>query len=110
MKFHKSMTNRMLFGVCGGLGETFGVNPNIIRVVFVLLHLLTRLPLFLIYLVLGFVLPYGTPENRGREEQPFGGADFGRSAGSSQTTYTPEAPPFDVSGARDVEFDDHEHK
>ena len=102
VKFHKSIRNRMLLGVCGGLGETFGVNPNIIRVVFVLLHLLTRLPLFLIYLLLGFLLPYGEAEQGNREEET---SNFGGS-----NPYTPDAPPFDVSGAKDVEFDDHEQK
>ena len=38
MKFHKSLTDRRLFGVCGGLGETFKVNSNYIRAAFVLLH------------------------------------------------------------------------
>ncbi|MBQ3092640.1 MAG: PspC domain-containing protein [Clostridia bacterium] len=103
MKFHKSIRNRMLLGVCGGLGETFGIDPNIIRGVFLLLNLLTRLPLFLIYLLLGFLLPYGEAERGNREEET---SDFG---GSSHD-YTPDAPPFDVSGAKDVEFDDHEQK
>lgn len=28
---YKSKTNRMIAGVCGGLGEYFGVDPTLIR-------------------------------------------------------------------------------
>lgn len=104
MKFHKSIKNRMLFGVCGGLGETFKVEPNVIRIVFVVLNLLTRLPLFLLYLILAFVLPYGQIEHTEEEESGFG--DFGQ--GGSRTEYAPDAPPFDVSEAKDVEIDEQQ--
>ena len=101
MKFHKSLTDRRLFGVCGGLGETFKVNSNYIRAAFVLLHFLTRMPLFLLYLVLAFALPYGTVQQHGEEEEPFAG--FGQPTGGP-ADYTPEAPPFDISEAQDVEI------
>ena len=39
--------------------------------------------------------------NREEETSDFGG---------SSHDYTPDAPPFDVSGAKDVELDDHEQK
>ncbi len=101
MKLHKSVRNRMWMGVCGGLGETFHINPNIIRILFVLLHVLTRMPLFLLYLLMGFMLPYGEPEERNSGEGTFGGFERGQSS-----DYAPEAPPFDVSNAKDVEIDD----
>ena len=104
MKFHKSLTDRRIFGVCGGLGETFKVNSNYIRAAFVLLHFLTRMPLFLLYLVLAYVLPYDVNEQKGEEEPVFGG--FGQTAG--RTEYTPDAPPFDISEAQDVEIDGRE--
>ena len=104
MKFHKSMTDRRIFGVCGGLAETLKVNANVLRVAFVLLHFLTRMPLFLLYLVLAYVLPYDVNEQKGEEEPAFGG--FGQTAG--RTEYTPDAPPFDISEAQDVEIDGRE--
>ena len=104
MKFHKSMTNRRIFGVCGGLAETFKVNADIIRVVFVLLHVLTRMPLFLLYLVLAYALPYGTSAQNGEEEPSF--EDFSQPTGRNE--YTPDAPPFDISEAQDVEIDGRE--
>lgn len=35
-RLYKSSTNRILCGVCGGIGEYFNVDPTIIRLIFVL--------------------------------------------------------------------------
>ena len=34
-KLYRSRSNRMLFGVCGGLGEYIGIDPTIVRLIFV---------------------------------------------------------------------------
>jgi len=36
-KLHRSSVNRMLFGVCGGIGEYFNIDPTIIRLAWALL-------------------------------------------------------------------------
>ena len=36
-QFRRSRTNRMIAGVCGGLGERFGIPPILVRIGFVLL-------------------------------------------------------------------------
>ncbi len=36
-RLYKSDTNRMVCGVCGGIGEYFGIDPTLIRLVVVLL-------------------------------------------------------------------------
>lgn len=38
-KLYKSDTNKMIAGVCGGIGEYFNVDPTIIRLAWVLLSL-----------------------------------------------------------------------
>ena len=38
-KLYKSHTNKMICGVCGGLGEFFGIDPTIIRLVWAILGL-----------------------------------------------------------------------
>ena len=38
-KLYKSKDNRMISGVCGGIGEYFNVDPTIIRLAWVLLSL-----------------------------------------------------------------------
>ncbi len=36
-KLYRSVTNKMLFGVCGGLGEYFNVDPTIVRLLWAIL-------------------------------------------------------------------------
>ena len=36
-KLYRSATNKMLFGVCGGLGEYFNVDPTIVRLLWAIL-------------------------------------------------------------------------
>lgn len=36
-KLTKSQTNRMICGVCAGIGEYFGIDPTIIRLAWVIL-------------------------------------------------------------------------
>ncbi len=38
-KLYRSSTNRMIAGVCGGLGEYFNIDPTIIRLVWALIGL-----------------------------------------------------------------------
>ncbi len=55
-KLYRSQTNRMVAGVCGGLGEYLSIDPVFIRLFFVLLTLGQGAGV-LIYLILWFVLP-----------------------------------------------------
>lgn len=50
-KLKLSQKDQVLFGVCGGIGERFGIEPWLVRVLFLLLH-----PAFLIYIVLAICL------------------------------------------------------
>lgn len=52
----RSSTDRVVAGVCGGLGEYFGVNPLVFRLLFVLLALPGGAPGILPYLILWFVM------------------------------------------------------
>ena len=38
-RLYRSSTNRMIAGVCGGLGEFFPIDPTIIRLVWALIGL-----------------------------------------------------------------------
>ncbi|AKB24008.1 Stress-responsive transcriptional regulator [Methanosarcina sp. MTP4] len=35
-KLYRSRNNRMIFGVCGGIGEYFDVDPTLVRLVWLL--------------------------------------------------------------------------
>lgn len=52
----RSHANRQVAGVCGGLGEYFGIDPTIVRIIFVLLALAGG-PGILLYIVLWLVMP-----------------------------------------------------
>ena len=52
----KSKTDRKLLGVCGGLGEYFGIDPTLIRLVFVALTLFDGIGL-VIYIVMAIIIP-----------------------------------------------------
>jgi phage shock protein C len=53
----RSITDRKLFGVCGGLGEYFDVDPTIIRILFVVFTLISFGFGLLLYLALIVVMP-----------------------------------------------------
>ncbi len=55
-KLYRSRKDRMIAGVCGGLGEYFGVDPVLLRIVFVILTFFSGSGLIL-YLILALVVP-----------------------------------------------------
>ena len=55
-RLHRSTTNKMFLGVCGGIAEYANLDPSLVRLLFVLLALLGGHGI-LIYLVLAAVLP-----------------------------------------------------
>ncbi|MGI5835771.1 MAG: PspC domain-containing protein [Chloroflexota bacterium] len=54
-RLYRSRTESMIAGVCGGLGEYFGIDPTLIRILFVLATL-TGMSL-LVYPVLLIIIP-----------------------------------------------------
>lgn len=55
-RLYRSETNRILGGVCGGLGEYFSIDPTIIRIIFVLMAIFGGSGI-LIYIILWLVIP-----------------------------------------------------
>ena len=56
-RLRRSRNDRMLGGVCGGLGEFFGLNPLWFRLLFVILGIPGGLPGIVPYLILWIVVP-----------------------------------------------------
>jgi phage shock protein C len=56
-KLYRSRTNRMFVGVCAGLGNFFGIDPTVVRLIFVAGTILGFGSFVLIYLVLFIVVP-----------------------------------------------------
>ncbi|MEJ5928132.1 PspC domain-containing protein [Corynebacterium sp. H128] len=49
-KLTRSKTNKVVTGVLGGIGETYGIDPNVLRILF-LVSMLFPGPQILIYIV-----------------------------------------------------------
>ncbi len=58
-RLYRSRTNRMVSGVCGGLGEFANVDPTIVRLMFAAGTIFSGGLLLLVYLVMIFVVPEG---------------------------------------------------
>jgi phage shock protein C len=57
-RIHRSRTDKMIFGICGGIGEAYNVDPNLLRILVVFLGLATAvLPVIVTYIVARFLLP-----------------------------------------------------
>ncbi|NIM96172.1 MAG: PspC domain-containing protein [Anaerolineales bacterium] len=55
-RLYRSRTDRMIGGVCGGLGEYFTIDPTIWRILFILLTV-AGLSGVLVYLIMLIVVP-----------------------------------------------------
>lgn len=64
-KLYRSNSDRMIAGVCGGLGEYFSIDPVLIRALFVLLAFMGGFGVVL-YILLSFI----TPEEGDSAAQP----------------------------------------
>jgi phage shock protein C len=76
-RLYRSRKERMIAGVCGGLGEYFGIDPTLVRILFVV-GMLMGGPGLLAYLILLIVVPEepiatlsdSQPSPSDEEEQP----------------------------------------
>jgi phage shock protein PspC (stress-responsive transcriptional regulator) len=57
MKLVKSTYNRVLTGVCGGIGNYLNIDPTVVRVVFAVSMIFSAGITAVVYLVLSAVIP-----------------------------------------------------
>lgn len=55
-KLYKSNTNKMICGVCGGLGEFFGIDPTLIRLIWAIAGLAGGAGI-IAYLIAAVIIP-----------------------------------------------------
>ena len=53
----RSIANRMIAGVCAGLGEYLNIDPTVVRLLFVLGFFLTGPGILVAYLIMAIVVP-----------------------------------------------------
>ncbi len=57
-KLYRSLSKRMIAGVCGGLAEYFDIDVSLVRLIFVGLTLITAIiPMLLFYLIAWIIIP-----------------------------------------------------
>ena len=56
-RLYRSSTNKILCGICGGIAEYFGVDPTVVRAIYVILIFCTAFSGVLAYLILLLIIP-----------------------------------------------------
>lgn len=57
-RLHRSTSDRMLAGVCGGLAEYAGVDPTLVRLLMLLILMMSGFfPVLIVYIVMVIVVP-----------------------------------------------------
>ncbi|MDW8108069.1 MAG: PspC domain-containing protein [Candidatus Kryptonium sp.] len=56
-RLYKSRKNRMIFGVCGGLGEYLNTDPTVVRILWVILAISSLGIAILLYLIMAIIVP-----------------------------------------------------
>ena len=67
-KLYRSDTDKIIWGVCGGIGEYFQIDSVIIRILFILMFLAGGVGL-LLYIVLAIVMPKSPKKDEITEEK-----------------------------------------
>ncbi len=57
-RVYRSRTDKKIFGVCGGIGEAYDIDPTVIRIIVVFLALATGLvPMIITYIIARLIMP-----------------------------------------------------
>ena len=85
---YRSRNNRMVGGVCAGLGEYLGIDPTVMRLLFVFVAILGWIaPAVIVYLVMLFVIP----------EEPLATVSSPRPMAEEPAVESSEAPAPDAN-------------
>jgi phage shock protein PspC (stress-responsive transcriptional regulator) len=57
----RSTTNRMIAGVCAGLGAYSNIDPTVVRLAAILLFFLSGPGIVVAYLIMALIVPEGVP-------------------------------------------------
>ncbi|MFH0990964.1 MAG: PspC domain-containing protein [bacterium] len=72
-RLYRSVTDKKIAGICGGIGEYLDVDPTVIRLLTVILWLVTWFfPVFIGYVIAWFIIPEGSryPQTQQSTPQP----------------------------------------
>lgn len=58
-RLYRSKKNRMIAGICGGIGEYFDIDPTLVRVIYIIVSVFSiAFPGILVYLILWVIIPH----------------------------------------------------
>ncbi|USS40469.1 PspC domain-containing protein [Thermococcus aggregans] len=90
-KLRRSKKNRMFLGVLGGIAEYLGIDPTIVRIIFILLCLVE--PVFILaYFLMAIVMPEEDEEEITAEKLPEKIEKIAEEAGKSVEELSKKAP------------------
>ena len=55
-RLYRSSDNKIIFGICGGIGEYFNIDPTLIRLVFLMMCCMFGGG-FIVYLIAALIMP-----------------------------------------------------
>ncbi|MCD6454618.1 MAG: PspC domain-containing protein [Candidatus Aminicenantes bacterium] len=68
-RLYRSRKDRKIGGICGGLGEYFNIDPNLVRLAMVFLALITAVvPFILAYVIAWIIIPLEPAEEVKKSE------------------------------------------
>lgn len=84
-KLYKSNRDKIILGVCGGLGQYLGIDPSIIRILWVIAAFIYGSGIFL-YFIVGIILPEedtieGEIPYKAQQETSAGQQDYSKTIG-----------------------------
>ncbi|MBI2499093.1 PspC domain-containing protein [Candidatus Woesearchaeota archaeon] len=56
-RLYKSSSNKVLFGVCGGIGEYLDIDPTVVRLLWVIFTALSMGAGILVYIIAALIIP-----------------------------------------------------
>lgn len=56
-KLTRSRVNRMICGVCGGLGDYIGIDPTVVRIIWLIASICSVGTGFVVYLIAAIIIP-----------------------------------------------------
>lgn len=79
-KLYRSNSNTVLFGVIGGVGEYYDIDPTILRLAFIIIVLMSGVfPAIVAYIIAAMIVPkkpivhyseHTTPKDEEKKEEP----------------------------------------
>lgn len=56
-KLTRSKINKMICGVCGGLGEYIGIDPTVVRIIWMIASIASVGTGFIVYIIAAIIIP-----------------------------------------------------